>query len=43
MHASRYKYTCAHCGCGRIVRLPMRCPECNRWLSEPIERKKTAK
>jgi rubrerythrin len=33
------RYTCAHCGVGIVDRLPARCPECNRLLSEPVERK----
>ena len=34
------RYTCAHCGVGIVDRLPARCPECDRLLSEPVERKK---
>ena len=37
--AGRERWTCAHCRVGIVERLPARCPECNRMLSEPIERK----
>ena len=33
------RYTCAHCGTGIVERLPARCPECNRLLSEPVKKK----
>ena len=30
----RYVYTCAHCGTGIVARLPARCPECDKLLTE---------
>ena len=35
----KYAYTCVHCRTGMVNRLPARCPECDRWLSEEIIRK----
>lgn len=36
---SKYKYTCAHCRTGMVMRLPAQCPECDKLLSVPIKRK----
>ena len=30
----RYVYTCAHCGTGMVARLPAKCPECDKVLTE---------
>jgi len=30
------KWTCVHCGTGIVNRLPAHCPECDRYLSEPV-------
>lgn len=38
--AKRYKFTCAHCLTGKVASLPARCPECEKWLTEPVLPKK---
>ena len=30
------KWTCVHCKTGIVNRLPANCPECDRYLTEPI-------
>ncbi len=33
----RYAYTCAHCGTGIVAKLPARCPECDKLLTEEVK------
>lgn len=30
----KYKYTCWHCGTGMVIKLPAKCPECDRMLTK---------
>ena len=36
-YIKRYVYTCAHCGTGMVARLPARCPECDKVLTEEVQ------
>ena len=33
-YIKRCVYTCAHCGTGMVARLPAKCPECDKVLTE---------
>jgi hypothetical protein len=36
-------FTCYHCRTGIVRKLPARCPECDRLLTEPIVQKRDKK